>query len=656
MAWTQATPNGGNSAMTGNRNKNNNASANRQTANYGSSNAASSSSSSGDPRGNEGNNYTNYLTPAPKAPTPIYASPNEQGQNNPAPTPVVPTVAPPKIKLTMGEENDGYGVNRDVYEGSPYKDQFAVNSRNSFTEDAIEEAQQSSRDDWIKEWAKNLETGVTDNNKDFQDQLDNSSQGVKNNLSLIEKNTGAIDTNRDATGNEIRGVQSQVDSANDDLLRLDEIQKEYGYELVDVNGNVVDIQKDVIKNRNQQISGQKADLLERNAQEAATQKAMQEIDYQFADQYDTQAMFEDQTAEDFRLSDEQLDEIVTQQSEAGVDMENINSSARKRQKELQQADNNLRASLKLNEDRTYGQDYWVDRVRELRSNPETADQVSSIIEAERELLGDKAYSGDIVVDAQDQYQARENLMSILSQIGGVTSDGEPRSNYGASPAAPPEYIFEQTINNIDQWVADGLATVDETVSGMFDENTTKVYTLENGDVLTRKITSPIITDEDGKELFRLGDDVDTLFMNDVEIGTRKGDVTSVPAEGAANHIDSRVMVGDDNNPNSPANRPDGGNQNNTGGQGQSQGSQSETPVAPTDPVVGEDIPLPNDLTDPDGTGAYGQNGQPFSLDGVTFWKRIKDRNGRWTYTRLDSYQDNGTASRRAGLSNNVQNF
>ena len=192
---------------------------------------------------------------------------------------------------------------------------------------------------------------------------------------------------------------------------------------------------------------------------------------------------------------------------------------------------------------------------------------------------------------------------------------------------------------------------------MFDENTTKVYTLENGDVLTRKITSPIITDEDGKELFRLGDDVDTLFMNNVEIGTRKGDVTSVPAEGEANHIDSRVMVGDDNNPNSPANRPDGGNGNDNGQSGNNNGqSGEETPVAPTDPVVGEDIPLPNDLTDPDGTGAYGQNGQPFSLDGVTFWKRIKDRNGRWTYTRLDSYQDNGTASRRAGLSNNVQNF
>ena len=39
MAWTQATANGGNSQLTGNRNVNNNASANRQTANYGSSTA-----------------------------------------------------------------------------------------------------------------------------------------------------------------------------------------------------------------------------------------------------------------------------------------------------------------------------------------------------------------------------------------------------------------------------------------------------------------------------------------------------------------------------------------------------------------------------------------------------------------------------------------
>jgi hypothetical protein len=623
MAWTQATPNGGNSAMTGNRNKNNNASANRQTANYGSSNAASSSSSSGDPRGNEGNNYTNYLTPAPKAPTPIYASPNEQGQNNPAPTPVVPTVAPPKIKLTMGEENDGYGVNRDVYEGSPYKDQFAVNSRNSFTEDAIEEAQQSSRDDWIKEWAKNLETGVTDNNKDFQDQLDNSSQGVKNNLSLIEKNTGAIDTNRDATGNEIQGVQSQVDTANDDLLRLDEIQKEYGYQLVDAEGNIVDVQNDIIKNRNQQISGQKADLLEQNAQANRIAQAEKEVGDVYANQFQIQ---DDvlRNEEGIELSTEQLNNIVFDVDDLGVNLENVTVKA----------DDNV-------EKAKYNQEYWANRLKVLSSQGEDA---QTILAQEMNELKDKTYSGDTIVTAEDQDAAWLDVYDIMNQF-----------NLDASPVVPKEYQYEILDSKLDEWVKSGLVKVERTVEGMLDEYTTSVYTLPDGKVITRKAVSPVITDSDGEE-YRFGNDKSTLFLDGVPVGESDGGITSLIPQGQANHLDSTVMIGEDTNPNSPANRPDGGNQNNTGGQGQSQGSQSETPVAPTDPVVGEDIPLPNDLTDPDGTGAYGQNGQPFSMDGVTYWKRIKDRNGRWTYARLDSYQDNGTASRRAGLSNNVQNF
>jgi hypothetical protein len=623
MAWTQATPNGGNSAMTGNRNKNNNASANRQTANYGSSNAASSSSSSGDPRGNEGNNYTNYLTPAPKAPTPIYASPNEQGQNKPAPTPVVPTVAPPKIKLTMGEENDGYGVNRDVYEGSPYKDQFAVNSRNSFTEDAIEEAQQSSRDDWIKEWAKNLETGVTDNNKDFQDQLDNSSQGVKNNLSLIEKNTGAIDTNRDATGNEIQGVQSQVDTANDDLLRLDEIQKEYGYQLVDAEGNIVDVQNDIIKNRNQQISGQKADLLEQNAQANRIAQAEKEVGDVYANQFQIQ---DDvlRNEEGIELSTEQLNNIVFDVDDLGVNLENVTVKA----------DDNV-------EKAKYNQEYWANRLKVLSSQGEDA---QTILAQEMNELKDKTYSGDTIVTAEDQDAAWLDVYDIMNQF-----------NLDASPVVPKEYQYEILDSKLDEWVKSGLVKVERTVEGMLDEYTTSVYTLPDGKVITRKAVSPVITDSDGEE-YRFGNDKSTLFLDGVPVGESDGGITSLIPQGQANHLDSTVMIGDDNNPNSPANRPDGGNQNNTGGQGQSQGNQSETPVAPTDPVVGEDIPLPNDLTDPDGTGAYGQNGQPFSMDGVTYWKRIKDRNGRWTYARLDSYQDNGTASRRAGLSNNVQNF
>ena len=364
MAWTQATANGGNSQKTGNRNVNNNASANRQTANYGSSNAASSSSSSGDPRGNEGNNYTNYLTPAPKAPTPIYASPNEQGQNNPAPTPVVPTVAPPKIKLTMGEENDGYGVNRDVYEGSPYKDQFAVNSRNSFTEDAIEEAQQSSRDDWIKEWSKT-----------FQSDSDDQANQIKTLSGQVGDNTNQIDTNRDATGNEIKGVQSQVDTANDDLLKLDAIQKEYGYQLVDVNGNIVDVQNDIIKNKNQQMSYQKADLLERNSQVNRIAQAEKEVGDVYANQFQIQ---DDvlRNEEGIELSTEQLNNIVFDVDDLGVDLENVTVKA----------DENV-------EKAKYNQEYWANRLKVLSSQGEDA---QTILAQEMNELKDKTYSGDTI--------------------------------------------------------------------------------------------------------------------------------------------------------------------------------------------------------------------------------------------------------------------
>ena len=612
MAWTQATANGGNSQKTGNRNVNNNASANRQTANYGSSNAASSSSSSGDPRGNEGNNYTNYLTPAPKAPTPIYASPNEQGQNNPAPTPVVPTVAPPKIKLTMGEENDGYGVNRDVYEGSPYKDQFAVNSRNSFTEDAIEEAQQSSRDDWIKEWSKT-----------FQSDSDDQANQIKTLSGQVGDNTNQIDTNRDATGNEIKGVQSQVDTANDDLLKLDAIQKEYGYQLVDVNGNIVDVQNDIIKNKNQQISYQKADLLEQNAQVNRIAQAEKEVGDVYANQFQIQ---DDvlRNEEGIELSTEQLNNIVFDVDDLGVDLENVTVKA----------DENV-------EKAKYNQEYWANRLKVLSSQGEDA---QTILAQEMNELKDKTYSGDTIVTAEDQDAAWQDLTLILQDFGVYET-----------PAAPKEYLYSELDANLDEWVKSGLVKVERTVEGMLDEYTTSVYTLPDGKIITRKSVSPVITDSDGEE-YRFGEDRSTIYIDGVPVGQKDGGRESLIPQGKANHLDSTVMIGEDTNPNSPANRPDGGNQNNTGGQGQSQGNQSETPVAPTDPVVGEDIPLPNDLTDPDGTGAYGQNGQPFSMDGVTYWKRIKDRNGRWTYARLDSYQDNGTASRRAGLSNNVQNF
>ena len=534
----------------------------------------------------------NKVAPAP-APTPVYPSPNEQGQQTtPAPTPVVQNTP-----VTIGTASPAATITELPVEADNIK--------------------------WLQDWAESLETGVLDNNKEFQDQLDSSSQGVQNNLSLIEKNTGAIDTNRDATGNEIRGVQSQVDTANEDLAKLDQIQKDYGYQLVDVNGNIVDVQNDIIKNKNQQISYQKADLLEQNAQVNRIAQAEKEVGDVYANQFQIQ---DDvlRNEEGIELSTEQLNNIVFDVDDLGVDLENVTVKA----------DENV-------EKAKYNQEYWANRLKILSSQGEDA---QAILAQEMNELKDKTYSGDTIVTAEDQDAAWLDVYDIMNQF-----------NLDASPVVPKEYQYEILDSKLDEWVKSGLVKVERTVEGMLDEYTTSVYTLPDGKVITRKAVSPVITDSDGEE-YRFGNDKSTLFLDGVPVGKSDGGITSLIPQGKANHLDSTVMIGEDTNPNSPANRPDGGNQNNTGGQGQSQGNQSETPVAPTDPVVGEDIPLPNDLTDPDGTGAYGQNGQPFSIDGVTFWKRIKDRNGRWTYARLDSYQDNGTASRRAGLSNNVQNF
>ena len=322
------------------------------------------------------------------------------------------------------------------------------------------------------------------------------------------------------------------------------------------------------------------------------------------------------------------------------------AKGRARQLELQAEDKELRKSIELNTKQdSYNQEYWAARLKQLKDNPETADQAQSILKGEMDVLKDKTYSGDKIITVDDQNLQRENLMAINSQLGVL----------GASPAAPPEYIFEMTLNNIDKWIEDGNGSVKETVSGIFDENTEKVYTLDSGDVITRKMTSPVITDEDGEE-YRFGDDVDQLFMNGVEMGTKEGDITTTTKDGEANHVDSTIGIGDDNNPNSPANFPAEGNGNGNEQSGNNDGQSGEETPAETDPVVGEDIPLPNDLTDPNGAGAYGQDGQAFSLDGVTFWKRIKDRNGRWTYTRMDSFENQGTTARRQNWGQNVQNF
>ena len=664
MAWTQATPNGGNSQKTGNRNKNNNAAANAKTANYGSgnSNTSSSSSSSGDPRGNEGNNYTNYLTPAPKAPTPVYPSPNEQGQGAVAP------VAP--VTVTPIPQNDITSAPTPM----------APMAQTAPTYD----------DDWIKNWIDDQAT----KNSGYEESVVLNTQAIKDQNKDYGEQFLNINDAINTTNNTVGDLNLNYDNQQKELYQLNDVAKNNGLQLVDQDGQIVDLERDVISNAKVMQQGQNADLRARTSRDNEVNRALESVDYQFGDASRARSEFQLETGTSFQDTDNTIEELQGDLGELGVDIDNVVGTAENaaenaeiarenlrlgiaketgnqiiliedyvnevennnltasseiidliekydaavkadikkgdlRQDQLKAEGNALNKSLQLNEERTYGQDYWADRLRTLQADPETTDQARSIISAEKELLGDKSYSGDIVVDAQDQFQAKENLMAVLSQIGG-------EDILGASPAAPPEYIFEQTMNNIDKWVTDGKATVEETVSGIFDENTQKVYTLENGDVLTRKSTSPVINDEDGEEMIRLGEDTDQLFYNGVEIGKKTGDVTTVPKEGEANHVDSRNNFGDDDNPNSPANRPDGGKE--TDSQETTMDSQEKKlQWIRTDPVVGEDIPLPDNLTDPDGTGAYGQNGQAFSLDGVTFWKRIKDRNGRWTYARMDSF-------------------
>jgi len=746
MGLSWASPNGGNSQKTGNRNENNNSSANRQTANYGSGNKTYASP-----------NEQGQNKPAPSpAPTPVYASPNEQGQNSGDPrpdegNPYIPKPPPPNNPPPNNPPPDNGGgggggnnppptttpappavITDDSLNAWVEKLEKGFNLRDGLTKRSIED-----NTNLIKDNIKNINTNQQSTDDMFIDNEEDLSklffeqrtQGDQ--IFNTNKDVDDVATNLSETDSTVGAVQSELSDQQQELLQLDASAKKLGLTLVDTQGVQVDIQRDIIENQDRMQQGQNSDFIARTALDNQVNKAVDSVGVRLDDANDNFNQFSFDTNDSFNLVvdgqkvlgdqlvesgfkmdniynslgseiDDNTDTINTNQSDtvesitrsasiaetareklrlgiveetgsqitkiedyiSAVEEGSINASdeiinlieqyeqasSKKetlRQKELKAEDKELRKSIELNTKQdSYNQEYWATRLKQLQDDPETADQAQSILSGEIDVLKDKAYSGDKIITVDDQNLQRENLMAINSQLGVL----------GASPAAPPEYIFEMTLNNIDSWIEKGNGSVKETVSGMFDENTERVYTLDSGDVITRRMTSPVINDEDGNEMVRLGDDTDQLFVNGVELGTRKGDITTTTKDGEANHVDSTTGIGDDNNPNSPANRPDGGNQNNNGGQGQGQGNQSEAPVAPTDPVVGEDIPLPDDLTDPNGTGAYGQDGNAFTLDGVTFWKRIKDRNGRWTYTRMDSFENQGTTARRQDWGQNVQNF
>ena len=915
---TFATPNGGNSAMTGHQNSNNNASANAQTSHYDNNNSGHPSAGGYAPIA--------VVQAAPKPVTPIYASPHEQGQNN-----TITTTTKAPNTTTNNTTNNNYIEN--AYEDAWIKnwaDTFAATSDSniaSLNTSFLNSSQQNADNIYSNyQLIGDNESSIVGNMKSTGLQID----GIENDYSNLFNDVGTNEDSIDSTNKDVDGLNTDLSNLGEnlrgDLAGLSKVQKDYGLKLTDQDGNIVDLEKDIIANEKSQQQGQRADQTARNAQDTAINKALDDVDYQFGDVTKAQAELEQGTAYSFSLADDAIENLNTDLGDLGLDMDNVtfglgeditgnaeaitanteytndtnaallkaeeaislatdgkiktvneyikavrdgsadadeaidaliddyneayllsditlqqnindqgqmwgaellgnrkeidsnlgnalvtvNSdmetyasdastsrdqlkkaitlytdgkfttisdyvSAVKRgeaevndhilrlmeaydaaqtrsletsdttqgkvdQSILNQMDQyntaqsnalsqsvnftdqqikglesdvaltasdastgrdqlresiitftngkfttvndyisavekdeaevndeiiglmeaydaaqtkSLEASNAVNrsvndaqDDATgekdkYDQKYWSNRLKELKESGLSESDVQSQLRKEMSILKDKTYSGDTIVTGEDHITAWADFNSFMYSLG-ITDAG---------PNAPKEYVYETFLDNIDQWVKDGKVSVESSTSGMFDENTTNIYTLPNGQQVITKGTSPMFTDENGEE-FRFGNDALTLFMDGVELGSRDGGVTTVTKQGEANHVDSTVNIGDDTNPNSVGNQTSG-NDNSTP---EPEVVEEVVEEEETDPVVGEDIPLPDNLTDPDGDGAYGQDGRAFTLDGVTYWKRIKDRNGRWTYTRLDSYQINGTGSRRSSWGENVQNF
>ena len=915
---TFATPNGGNSAMTGHQNSNNNASANAQTSHYDNNNSGHPSAGGYAPIA--------VVQAAPKPVTPIYASPHEQGQNN-----TITTTTKAPNTTTNNTTNNNYIEN--AYEDAWIKnwaDTFAATSDSniaSLNTSFLNSSQQNADNIYSNyQLIGDNESSIVGNMKSTGLQID----GIENDYSNLFNDVGTNEDSIDSTNKDVDGLNTDLSNLGEnlrgDLAGLSKVQKDYGLKLTDQDGNIVDLEKDIIANEKSQQQGQRADQTARNAQDTAINKALDDVDYQFGDVTKAQAELEQGTAYSFSLADDAIENLNTDLGDLGLDMDNVtfglgeditgnaeaitanteytndtNAALLKAEEAISLAtdgkiktvneyikavrdgsadadeaidaliddyneayllsditlqqnindqgqmwgaellgnrkeiDNNLgnalvtvnsdmetyasdastsrdqlkkaitlytdgkfttisdyvsavkRGEAEVNDhilrlmeaydaaqtrsletsdttqgkvdqsilnqmdqyntaqsnalsqsvnftdqqikglesdvaltasdastgrdqlresiitftngkfttvndyisavekdeaevndeiiglmeaydaaqtksleasnavnrsvndaqdDATgekdkYDQKYWSNRLKELKESGLSESDVQSQLRKEMSILKDKTYSGDTIVTGEDHITAWADFNSFMYSLG-ITDAG---------PNAPKEYVYETFLDNIDQWVKDGKVSVESSTSGMFDENTTNIYTLPNGQQVITKGTSPMFTDENGEE-FRFGNDALTLFMDGVELGSRDGGVTTVTKQGEANHVDSTVNIGDDTNPNSVGNQTSG-NDNSTP---EPEVVEEVVEEEETDPVVGEDIPLPDNLTDPDGDGAYGQDGRAFTLDGVTYWKRIKDRNGRWTYTRLDSYQINGTGSRRSSWGENVQNF
>ena len=565
-------------------------------------------------------------------------------------------------------------------------------------------------DDWMRDWQSSFETNV-------ESQFGNITKGQAENTDLINSNQAATGLEIEGVSDEVSGVQEELttatDGINEELLNLSSIQKEYGLQITDAEGNIINLEKDILTNNKTIDQNKNAATAEDKSLSAEIDAANTEIDSNFqtteasikAQEKAAEALFEgatdstaalledlktnglgndyltvtdsgdkrvlpetyttrkalldainaDTATADISLTD-YLDGIESGKITATDEIVDLMESYQKAKEE------SLGASDKANKEiiasqgdkEVYGQQYWVDRMSDLKNAGKSYDEIQNIVQAEQEILGtQKSYSGDVVVTAADQNSAWESLMGLMPRFG--------INNLG--PNTPKEYIYDQLLANISTWAKDPSSgiSVDTSTSGLFDENTTSVYTMPNGQSIIIKGTDPSF-DLFGEKI-TLGATTNSLFVDGVGLANDEGGNINVVEAGGAEDVNSTVDIGssifddddveepviDDEPPKDPKivdPKPDDDD------------DDDDDDVDEDDDE--DDFTLPDDkddseLPDPNGTGAFGQDGNAFSLDGVTFWKRIKDRNGRWSYTRVNNYQTNGTSSRRSSWGADVIN-
>ena len=445
-------------------------------------------------------------------------------------------------------------------------------------------------DDWMRDWQSSFETNV-------ESQFGNITKGQAANTDLINSNQAATGLEIEGVSDEVSGVQEELttatDGINEELLNLSSIQKEYGLQITDAEGNIINLEKDILTNNKTIDQNKNAATAEDKSLSAEIDAANTEIDSNFqtteasikAQEKAAEALFEgatdstaalledlktnglgndyltvtdsgdkrvlpetyttrkalldainaDTATADISLTD-YLDGIESGKITATDEIVDLMESYQKAKEE------SLGASDKANKEiiasqgdkEVYGQQYWVDRMSDLKNAGKSYDEIQNIVQAEQEILGtQKSYSGDVVVTAADQNSAWESLMGLMPRFG--------INNLG--PNTPKEYIYDQLLANISTWAKDPSSgiSVDTSTSGLFDENTTSVYTMPNGQSIIIKGTDPSF-DLFGEKI-TLGATTNSLFVDGVGLANDEGGNINVVEAGGAEDVNSTVDIG-----------------------------------------------------------------------------------------------------------------